>query len=117
MPHFLPHSFIAAPGALCLIPFIAAGGYVIFFAVVHLFAWLMEVELFRSYFTLQCNLETDGRAWAYLNEFMCIGKNRNNCFVCLTSSIPIEMSVTEGGASLAILQEKVTLLHVIILGI
>lgn len=67
----------------------------------------MEIELWKSYFTLQCNLETDGRAWAYLHEFMCIGKNRNDYFVCLTTSIPIELTVTDGGATLTIVREKV----------
>jgi len=66
----------------------------------------MEVELFQSYFTLQCDLETEGRAWAYLNEFMCIGKNRNGYFVCLTSSIPIEIDIEEGGAKLEIVREE-----------
>jgi len=67
--------------------------------------FIMEVELYQSYFTLQCDLETEGRAWAYLNEFMCIGKNRNGYFVCLTSSIPIELAVEEGGAQLVIARE------------
>jgi len=66
----------------------------------------MQVELHKSYFTLQCDLEVDGRAWAYLNEFICIGKNRNDYYVCLTASIPIELEVTEGGGKLTILHDK-----------
>ena len=66
----------------------------------------MEVELFCSYFTLQCDLESAGRAWAYLNEFMCIGKNRNGYFVCLTASIPLELEVGDGGATLTVVREE-----------
>ena len=67
----------------------------------------MEVELHKNYFTLHCNLETEGRAWAFLNEFICIGKNKNDHYVCLTSTLPIELEVTDGGATLTITREQV----------
>ena len=67
----------------------------------------MEVELHKSYFTLQCNLESDGRAWAFINEFICIGKNKHDHYVCLTSSLPMELTVTDGGKTLTINREDV----------